>query len=107
MIDVLIKKIDNEKSLFTVFDRLGYITTFYIIFLFFVIYFVGVVLPSVSSFAEAATILIALGAFAFTSISVLGANWKERLVEANFSKVIKKFKIEKKEEEKDFCLEHY
>jgi len=104
LIDELIKKIDNEKSLFTVFDRFGYIKTFYIFFMFFVIYFAWVVLPSVSSFVEAITILIALGAFAFTSISVLVANWKERFIEANFRKAIKKFKIEKKEEEKRLLL---
>jgi hypothetical protein len=106
LIDDLIQKIDNEKSLFTLRDELhGYGMTFYIVGLF--LFLAGIVsyLPdSIAPFIGRMTLVIAIAAVLLTFVSYVSRGMEDNVVEANFGKAIKKFKIDEKEEEKRLLL---
>ena len=107
LINEFIQKIDNEKSLFKFTDEFhGYGMTFYIVGLF--LFLAGIVsyLPdSIAPFIGRMTLLIAIAALLLTFISFTSKGRENNVVDANFGKTIKKFKIEKREEEKRLLLE--
>jgi hypothetical protein len=106
LIDDFIQKIDNEKSLFTLRDELhGYGMTFYIVGIF--LFLAGIVsyLPdSIAPFIGRMTLVIAIAAVLLTFVSYVSRGMEDNVVEANFGKAIKKFNIEKKDEEKRLLL---
>jgi len=104
MIQELITEIDNEKFLFTVRDELhGYGNALFIAGIYLFLGLIVSYLPNVT-LMEKITFLIAIGALLLTFISFVSQGLKNNVVDANFGKAIKKFKIEKKEEEKRLLL---
>ena len=64
-----------------------------------------IALPNiVTSFTEGITLLLAIFAITVSSLSFVGRDLKDTVVKDNFNKAIKKFKIEKKDEEKRLLL---
>ena len=106
LIDDLIKKIDNEKSLFTIRDGLhGQSMTLYIMGLFlFLVLGINYLPNDFIASTNKITISIALLAVLLTYVSYTSKGIENNFVEANFWKAVKKFKIEKKEEEKRLLL---
>jgi hypothetical protein len=106
IIDELIKKIDNEKSLFTLFDTLGGYNWTLLVVLTLVAGAIVVALPdNFASLSVKLALFIALGAIIMTAIPELGGTeWQFNFIEANFRRAIKKFKIDENEEEKRFLL---
>jgi hypothetical protein len=102
LIEELVQKIDNEKSLFNVLQELDvYNTTFSLVTLLIVAELVILALPnSFAPLLERLTIFIGIIAIGFAYAGTLVADLKEIVVHANFKKAIKKFKIDEKEEEK-------
>ncbi len=104
LIEDLIQKIDNEKSLFTVRDELhGYGNALFIAGVYLFLAFIVNYLPNVT-LVEKITIGLAIGAILLTFISFISEGLKNNVVDANFQKAIKKFNIEEKEEEKRLLL---
>ena len=106
LIEDLVQKIDDEKSLFNVSHELDvYNTTVSLVTLLIVAEFVILALPnSFAPLLERITIFIGIIAIGFAYAGTLVADLKEIVVHANFKKAIKKFKIDEKEEEKRFLL---
>jgi hypothetical protein len=101
----LIQKIDNEKSLFRISDEFhGQGVTLFNVFLLFISAVVVSILPDLSN-GEKIAIGIAIVAIISTFIPLVSENIENRLVEANFLKAIKKFKIGKEDEKKRLVLE--
>ena len=106
LIEDLVKKIDNEKSLFNVLHELDvYNTTFSVVTLLFVAELVILALPnSFAPLLERLTIFIGIIAIGFAYAGNIVADLKEIVVHANFKKAIKKFKIDEQDEEKRLLL---
>jgi len=106
LIEDLVKKIDNEKSLFNVLHELDvYNTTFSVVTLLIVAELVILALPnSFAPLLERLTIFIGIIAIGFAYAGNIVADLKEIVVHANFKKAIKKFKIDEQEEEKRLLL---
>ena len=106
LIGDLVHKIDNEKSLFTWRDQLhGYGMTLYIVSIFLFLAFVVSYLPdSIAPFVGRMTIIIAILAVILTFVSCTSKDTENNVLEANFRKAIKKFKIGAEEEEKRLLL---
>ena len=106
LIEELVQKIDNEKSLFNVLHELDvYGTTFSLVTLLIVAELVILALPnSFAPLLERITVFIGIIAIGFAYAGTLVADLKEIVVHANFKKAIKKFKIDEKEEEKRLLL---
>lgn len=107
MIDDLIKKIDNEKSLFTLTDGFhDHGSTLLVMgLLIFFTFLINLLPESIASTGQTISISIAILALLITYVSITFRNIENNIVEANFGKVIKKFKIDEKEREKRFLLE--
>ena len=104
LIDDLIKKIDNENSLFTACVELHvYSMTFYFVGVYIAMVVLVMVL-SVGALIQNITFAIAVGAFLLAYLSFDTRGRENNVVEANFLKAIEKFKIEKEEEEKRLLL---
>jgi hypothetical protein len=104
LIDDIIKKIDNEKSLFTLRDQLhGYSLVIYIIFLYVMVAVIVMFLP-IGSLIERVTFAIAVLALLLTYVSFTSERLKNNIIEANFEKAIEIFKIGKTEKEKGRIL---
>ena len=108
LIDDLIQKIDNEKSLFTTRVELHvYAMTFYFVGVY-IAMVVLVMILSIGSLIQNITFAIAVGAFLLAYLSFDTRGRENNVVEANFWKAIKKFKIEEKERrKKTFAQRHY
>src|SRR5208283_3063043 len=106
LIEDLVKKIDNEKSLFNVLHELDvYNTTFSVVTLLIVAELVILALPnSFAPLLERLTIFIGIIAIGFAYAGNIVADLKEIVVHANFKKAIKKFKIDEQDEEKRLLL---
>jgi hypothetical protein len=106
LIEELVQKIDNEKSLFNVLHELDvYGTTFSLVTLLIVAELVILALPnSFAPLLERITVFIGIIAIGFAYAGTLVADLKEIVVHANFKKAVKKFKINEKEEEKRLLL---
>lgn len=106
LIEDLVQKIDNEKSLFNVLHELDvYNTTFSVVTLLIVAELVILALPnSFAPLLERLTIFIGIIAIGFAYAGNIVADLKEIVVHANFKKAIKKFKIDEQEEEKRLLL---
>jgi hypothetical protein len=106
LIEELVQKIDNEKSLFNVLHELDvYSTTFSLVTLLIVAELVILALPnSFAPLLERITVFIGIIAIGFAYAGTLVADLKEVVVHANFKKAIKKFRIYEKEEEKRLLL---
>jgi hypothetical protein len=106
LIEELVQKIDNEKSLFNVLHELDvYNVTFSFVILLIVVELVILALPnSFAPFLERFTIFIGIIAIGLAYAGNIAADLKEIVVHANFKKAIKKFKIDEKEEEKRLLL---
>jgi hypothetical protein len=106
LIDDLIKKIDNEESLFTLRDAFhGWGSTLYTIgLIIFFIFAINLFPDSVASTVQKITLSFALLAFLITFVSFVSRGSENNVVEANFGKAIEKFNIGKEEEEKRLLL---
>ena len=107
LIDDLIKKIDNEESLFGIrIELLGFRPTTYLIIVMLIVftYAVNLFPDSIASSVQKITLSIAILAFLITYFSFISRNFEERVFKANFEKAIKEFKIDEKEEEKRLLL---
>jgi hypothetical protein len=106
LIEELVQKIDNEKSLFNVLHELDvYGTTFSLVTLLIVAELVILALPnSFAPLLERITVFIGIIAIGFAYAGTLVADLKEIVVHANIKKAVKKFKINEKEEEKRLLL---
>ena len=106
LIEELVEKIDNEKSLFNVLHELDvYNTTFSLVTLLIIAEIVVLALPnSFAPLLERITVFIGIIAIGFAYAGTIVADLKEVVVHANFKKAIKKFKIDEKEEEKRLLL---
>jgi high-affinity K+ transport system ATPase subunit B len=107
LIDELIKKIDNEKSFFKLRDQLyGNGTTLFVVVSLFFLAVIILVFKNAfgSSDVEQITLIIAILAFLITYVTFTLQGNENNVVDANFGKAVKKFKIEKKEEEKRLLL---
>jgi hypothetical protein len=106
LIEDLIEKIDNEKSLFTVRDELhGYGMTLYIVGIFLFLAVIISYLPdNITPFIGRMTLVIAIAAVIFSFVTYSSRGMENNVLDANFGKAIKKFKIEKKDEEKRLLL---
>lgn len=104
LIDEVINKIDNEKSLFTLSDELhGHSMTLYLVGLFL---FLAVIInyTSIGTEIEKITLQIAILAVLLTYVSYAFGGMENNVVDANFKKAIKKFNIGENEEEKRVLL---
>ena len=107
LIDDLISKIDDEKYLFNSYTefRFSFKSSFFLIMVMFFVLAIVIALPNiVTSFTEGITLLLAIFAITVSSLSFVGRDLKDTVVKDNFNKAIKKFKIEKKDEEKRLLL---
>jgi hypothetical protein len=106
IIDDFIQKIDNEKSLFTWRVELPvYGMTLYIVGLsLFLVLGINYLPNSFIASTNRITVSIALVAVLLTYVSYTSKGIENNVVNANFWKAIKEFKIEEKEEEKRLLL---
>jgi hypothetical protein len=105
LINELIQKIDNEKSLFKLRDEFhGQGLTLFNIALLFISATAVSILPDLS-YGEKLAIGIAIVAIIATFIPTASENIRNRIVEANFLKAIDKFTIEKKDDKKRMIFE--
>jgi hypothetical protein len=106
MVQDLIGKIDNEKSLFTLRDELhGYGMTFYVVGIFLLFAFIISYLPdNIAPFVGRMTLVFAILAVILTFVFFTSRGMENNVVEANFGKAIRKFNIDGKEEEKRLLL---
>jgi len=106
LIEDLIQKIDNEKTLFNWLHELDVynsIVTFTV--LLFVVAIVILALPnSVAPLVERLSLFIAVIAVFFAFAGAIVEDLKDIVVDNNFKKAVQKFKIDEKEEEKRLLL---
>ena len=106
LIEDLIQKIDNEKSLFNPLHQLDvYNSTITITILLWVAAIVILALPnSIAPLIDRITLFIAVIAIQFAFAGVLVQDLDDIVTSTNFKKAVQKFKIEEKEEEKRLLL---
>ena len=99
-----IQKIDNEKSLFIQRDELHGMGIIFMDIALFILLTLAIWFAPDFSYVQKITLIIAVVAIMVTLTSVFREGLKDRIVEANFKKAVKKFKIEEKEEEMRLLL---
>ena len=106
LIEDLIRKIDNEKTLFNPLYQLDvYNSTITVTVLLWVAAIAILALPnSIAPLIDRLTLFIAVIAIQFAFAGVLVQDLDDIVISTNFKKAIKKFKMDEKEEEKRLLL---
>jgi len=106
LIEDLIRKIDNEKTLFNPLYQLDvYNSTITVTVLLWVVAIAILALPNnIAPLIDRLTLFIAVIAIQFAFAGVLVQDLDDIVISTNFKKAIKKFKMDEKEEEKRLLL---